>query len=266
MADAPVPRKKLFLILWLGGLLGVMSFLLVDLNALLTRLTLPAGTTVPPVTPLLRFLSVLQPTVLLSIAILVGVMLAPKVRLASPVAEAAASRQPLGPALRPQIVPGIWGGLAGGLAIVLTAVVTTSLLPPELNKRLAGLGDLLPITTRLLYGGIAEELLLRWGFMTLVTWVAWRLFQKGQGQPKPACFVGAILISSVVFAMGHLPFALALVPQAPFAFLAYVIVANSAFGLMAGYLYWKKGLESAMIAHMLAHVVLFTAHSLGSYF
>ncbi len=31
------------------------------------------------------------------------------------------------------------------------------------------------------------------------------------------------------------------------------------FALIAGYLYWKKGLEAAIVAHMLAHVVIVTA-------
>jgi len=39
----------------------------------------------------------------------------------------------------------------------------------------------------------------------------------------------------------------------------YVITANSIFGIAAGFLYWKKGLEAAMIAHIFAHVVLISA-------
>ena len=45
-----------------------------------------------------------------------------------------------------------------------------------------------------------------------------------------------------------------------------MIVANSIFGLIAGYLYWKRGLESAMFAHMVAHVLLLTASYYGAYF
>ena len=55
-------------------------------------------------------------------------------------------------------------------------------------------------------------------------------------------------------------------PEATFALTLYVIVANSVFGLIAGYLYWKRGLESAMLAHMLAHVVMLTASHFGAYF
>lgn len=259
-------KTKLFVILWLAGMTGVLSFLLVDLNALIALLPVAAGTEIPTFTPALKLLSLIQPAVILFVATLVGVALAPKVGLSSPVAEAVAGGGQPGSAFKPQIIPGLVGGLAGGVAIVLTALLSKSFLPPEVNNRIAALGKILPLPTRLLYGGITEELLLRWGLMTLLVWAAWRLFQKGQNKPKSAHFVVAILISSVVFGIGHLPIALLLVPQATAALIVFVIVANSLFGFIAGYLYWKRGLESAMIAHMLAHFVMLTASYFGAYF
>ncbi len=181
-------------------------------------------------------------------------------------AEAATSGGDSVSAFKPQIIPGIVGGLAGGVAIVLIAAVSKPFLSPEVVQRIGEFGKFLPLPTRLLYGGITEELLLRWGLMTLLVWAAWRLFQKGQGRPKPAFFVGAILISSLVFGIGHLPVAFMLFPETTLALTLFVIVGNSAFGLIAGYLYWKKGLESAMLAHALTHILLFTASYFGAYF
>lgn len=257
---------KLFLILLAAGLLGVFSLLLVDLPALIAILPIPAGTEIPPITPGLKILSLVQPSVILFVAALVGVALASKVGLSSPVAEAAASGTDLVSALKPQIVPGIVGGLTGGVAIVLVGLLSKPFLPSEVVALIAEFGKLMPLPTRLLYGGITEELLLRWGLMTLLVWAAWRLIQKGRNKPKSAHFVVAILISSAVFGIGHLPVALLLVPQATAALIVFVVAANSLFGLIAGYLYWKKGLESAMIAHMLAHVVMLTASYFGVYF
>jgi len=48
------------------------------------------------------------------------------------------------------------------------------------------------------------------------------------------------------------------------AIVGYIVVANGLFGLIAGYLYWKRGLEAAIIAHMLTHVVLITAIYFGT--
>ena len=259
-------NTRLFVILWLAGLTGVLSLLLIDLDALIAILPVPAGTEIPTITPALKLLSLVQPAVILSVAVLVGVVLASKVGLSSPVAEAAASGGDSVSAFKPQIIPGIVGGLAGGVSLVLIATALKPFLSPEVLARLGEYGKILPLPTRLLYGGIIEELLLRWGLMTLLVWAAWRLFQKGQDRPKSAYFVGAILISSVVFAIAHLPVAFMLFPEMTLALTIFVIVGNSAFGLIAGYLYWKEGLESAMLAHMLAHIVMFTASYFGAYF
>ena len=239
---------------------------MLDLDALIKILPIQAGTETPTITPALKLLGLVQPTVILSIAVFVGVMLASKIGLSSPVAESAASGGNLVSSFKSQIIPGIVGGLAGGVAIILIALVSKLFLSPEVVRRIGEFGKLLPLPTRLLYGGITEELLLRWGLMTLLVWAAWRLFQKGEDRPTPALFVGAILISSLVFGIGHLPVTFMLFPEPTLALTLFVIVGNSAFGFIAGYLYWKKGLESAMLAHALGHIVLFAASYLGAYF
>ncbi len=259
-------KTRLFVILFSAGMAGVCSALLIDLPALVALLPIPAGTEIPPITPAIKLLSLIQPAVLVAVAVLVGVALARKVGLSSPAAEAVASGGRVAPALKPQIVPGLVGGLAGGSAVVVATLLAKPFLSPETLTRIAAFGRLLPLPTRLLYGGITEELLLRWGLMTLLVWAAWRLLQRGEGGPKPAYFVGAILASSLVFGVGHLPFAYMILPEVTAGLTLYVIVANSVFGLIAGYLYWKRGLESAMLAHMLAHVCMLTAGYFGARF
>lgn len=76
--------------------------------------------------------------------------------------------------------------------------------------------------------------------------------------PNVTCFAIAIAISSLIFGLGHLPIAFVLSTEVTASLVGYVIIGNSIFGLIAGYLYWKKGLEAAMIAHMLFHVIIVT--------
>ena len=71
--------------------MGVLSLLLVDLNALVEKLPVPPGTEIPNFTFPLNLLAVIQPAVIVSFAVLIGVALASKVGLSSPVAEALAS-------------------------------------------------------------------------------------------------------------------------------------------------------------------------------
>ena len=257
-------KTRLFVILWLAGMAGVLSFLLVDLSALLANLPVTAQTEMPFPLFVAKLLSIIQTTVLLSIAVLLGVALAQRVGLSSPVAEAFAGRGNLLAAFKPQIVPGLIGGLVGGIAIPLTWLGWIPYLPATFVTRAERLNRSLPFPTRLLYGGIVEELLLRWGVMTLLVWLAWRLLQKGQGKPRRVWFLIAIIISSIVFGVGHLPLVHALAVDFTVAIVGYIVVANSLFGFIAGYLYWKRGLEAAIIAHMLAHVVIVTAIYLGT--
>jgi hypothetical protein len=257
-------KTRLFTILWIAGVAGVLSFLLVDLSALLANLPGAVGASLPFPPFVLKLLSTIQTTVLLSLAVLIGVALAHRVGLSSPAAEALAGGGNLVAALKPQIVPGLIGGLTGGIAILVAWLLWKPLLPSTFVTRAEQLNRSLPFPTRLLYGGITEELLLRWGVMTFLVWLAWRLLQKGKGKPRAVWFVSAIIISSVVFALGHLPLVRALGVNFTAAIIVYIVGANSLVGFIAGYLYWKRGLEAAIIAHMFFHAVIITAMYLGT--
>jgi len=171
-------KTRLFLILFLAGMAGVVSILLIDLSAVVRLVPVQAGTEIPTITPLLKLLSLIQPSMILALAVFVGVTLAPKVGLSAPVAERAASGSAIGSALRSQLIPGLIGGALGGLAVVVVAALCKPFMTPDTVERIAAFTHLAPIPTRLLYGGITEELLLRWGFMTLLVWATWRVFQK----------------------------------------------------------------------------------------
>jgi hypothetical protein len=258
------PRTKLFVILWIAGMIGILSFLLVDLSALLGSLPATAGKEMPFSPRIMGVLSLIQPTVLMSLAVLVGTKLAHKVGLSAPVAEAAAARATLVSPLKPQIFPGVIGGIVGGVAILASWLLWKPFLPNLFVIEAEKFNRFMPFLTRLLYGGITEELLLRWGVMTLLVWASWKILPRGQGRPPASYCVGAIVISSVIFGIGHLPIVAALGAGFTIPIVAYVIVANSIFGLIAGYLYWRKGLEAAIIAHMSAHLVIVTAMYVGT--
>jgi len=250
-------KKRLFAILFALGMLGVLSLLLIDLAAVTALAPEQMRAEAPPITLSLKLVTLVQPTVLLALSVLIGVRLAHPVGLAAPFADAlAAGNGNAGAALKRQLVPGIVCGLVGGISIVVVFLLFKPLLLPETVARVIQFGTLMPWPTRLLYGGITEELLLRGGFMTLLVWLAWSLIQRRRRDPSRATFIGAILFSSLLFGIGHLPIVFFLFPRVEPVLIVYVILANSIFGLIAGYLYWKKGLESAMLAHMFAHVVL----------
>jgi membrane protease YdiL (CAAX protease family) len=146
-----------------------------------------------------------------------------------------------------------------GVTIALTWVIARPFLPPEFIVRAEEFNKFIPHAVRILSGGLTEEVLLRWGVMTLLIWMLWRLFQRDGDSPRGIFFVAAIVVSALVFAAGHLPIASLLAGGLTLPIVLYVIIANVIFGIVAGFLYWRRGLESAMLAHMCAHVVLITA-------
>jgi len=115
------------------------------------------------------------------------------------------------------------------------------------------------VAARLLYGGITEEILLRWGLMTLLAWLPWRFLQRRAGRPSAKYMAAVTLVAALLFAIGHFPAAAAMgVPFTP-ATVGYLLAANSVPGLLFGLAYWRWGLESACIAHAGAHLVALAA-------
>jgi hypothetical protein len=192
--------------------------------------------------------AVLQSSLMLALAAAAGAVLAPTLGLRAPVAEAVASSRPAGPAFRSQLLPGLAGAVFGTVLLLALSAVT-----PE---AIAALEDQFnpPLWLRVLYGGITEEVLLRWGMMTAIVWAGWRFIQRRSGPPRPAVVWTAIVASALLFGVGHLPVAGDLVGSLTLPVVVYVVLGNAAFGIVAGWLYWKKGLEAAILAHIGTHV------------
>lgn len=244
LATRKVRRLRLGLLLWGAGMLGVVAFVALGLPSILSS-QLPPGEELPMPLWAIALLSAVQTGGLLALAVWAGTALARKVELHAPTFEAVAAGHPPLPALRPQLVPGLAGATAGGILFLVARLLQPpALVAPEWHLLL-----------RVLYGGITEELLLRWGFMTLLLWLAWRFVQRRSGPPRAAYAWAAIAISALVFAVAHLPVTALLVGELTGAVVMYVVGFNAAFGVVFGYLFWRYGLEAAIIAHAGAHVL-----------
>jgi len=102
---------------------------------------------------------------------------------------------------------------------------------------------------------ITEELLTRLFLLSLFALGARRLLTPtAEGLPAAPFWV-ANGLAALLFGLGHIPGALASVPLTP-AVWAYAIVLNGICGMVFGWLYWRKGLEAAMVAHFMVDIVL----------
>ena len=116
-----------------------------------------------------------------------------------------------------------------------------------------------PIWKRLLvcfYGGIDEEVLTRLFLLTLFAWLGLRIFQKQKARLLPATFWIANVVVAILFGLGHLPGASRVMQITPEVVLL-ALALNGVAAVSFGYLYWKRGLESAMIAHFCADFVVY---------
>jgi membrane protease YdiL (CAAX protease family) len=89
--------------------------------------------------------------------------------------------------------------------------------------------------------------------MTLFAWVLWRIV--GKGQVQPVMLWNAIFIAAALFAVGHLPFLFAIPVHPQPLLIVSVMLGNFIPGLMFGWLFWRRGLEAAMLSHAFAHCV-----------
>lgn len=238
------PRLRLGLYMWIAGMLGV-AVLLADVVPQL----LADGPISAPLWLVLTA-SIAQSALLLALAVWVGVVLAPKVGLQATAFEAAVTTRSIKSALRPLLLPGLVGGMLGGVGLFAIGSYFSPAALADVEQQFSP-----SLLARVLYGGITEELLLRWGLMTALVWLAWRFLQHRSGSPQPIYIWFAIVVSALIFGAGHLPVAATLVGELTTDVVVFIVTANTVFGVLFGYLYWRYGLEAAIIAHASAHLV-----------
>ena len=155
---------------------------------------------------------------------------------------------------RPAPLQAILFGTASGAVVLLCAQWIDPWLPTMINPPEATAAGMSAFNGLLasFYGGIAEELQLRLFLMTLMLWAVARLRRR---LPGNAAFHVAIVLAAVLFGVGHLPAAAQLWGLDAIVVLR-TIVLNALVGCVCGWLYWRRGLEMAMLAHFSADIVL----------
>lgn len=148
-------------------------------------------------------------------------------------------------------------------AIVLGCVIVGSdvwVFAPYLAAPTGTAFHWLGLVSSVVYGGIVEEILLRLFVMTFIVWIMRKIIGAYGIDILPAwVFWWAIALSSLLFAAGHLPVTFALLCPVggdctPLIIRAMLL--NGIGGIGFGYIYWRHGLTSAMLSHMVTHVVM----------
>lgn len=238
--------KKSFLVLWLMGLVGtvaVLPYAFTLQQEVLAKVNQPL--------PVIILASIAQTAVLLAVAIFFGLKLSASLNL--PVLTLFKREIYTKEKLSGFFQLTVLAGIITAVLITLGDKVFGIYLP-----KLAVANGQVAIWKTLLasfYGGIVEELLMRLFIMSLFAWVLAKIFKSVEPTKNNIIMWSAIIISSVLFGLGHLPITSALTAITPLVVLR-AIVLNGIGGLVFGWLYWKKGLEYGMLAHFTADIVL----------
>jgi membrane protease YdiL (CAAX protease family) len=248
-ADAGARRLswKVFGVLMAGALIGTWAVL----PYYLALVEFPSSLPVP--LWLLLAAGTAQNLLLFAAVTGLGLWLGGKVGLGAPVLRAWLAGEAEAPRrFRASLPLCVGTGVVVGILIVLLEqIVFAPLLPGALDA----IAPPAPWQGFLasFYGGINEELLTRLGLMTLLVWAATRLVR--QGRPSVAVMWTANALAALLFAVGHLP-TLAMLAPLTVILVVRTLLLNGVAGGAFGWLYWRRGLLAAMVAHFSADIVL----------
>ncbi len=237
-------KLKLALLLLLIGLIGVLSTLVYypvegeTLNFFFDFKTLWQHNSFQLITPAFAVL----------IAVVVGTLLYDKVNLKVPLLESLVDKNK-NIDTSGILLYGIVGGIIAGILYTLITIVFRFIITPETLSEIGNSKSNLII--RIINGGTTWEIMHRFGFMTFIVW----LIAKVSGKLTPSVYWIAIIVMAIFFlATIFIPryVVLGMPTVADLSYISLVVILPHT---IYGWLYWKKGLEAAMIAHMILIIV-----------
>lgn len=236
---------KLFFILWAAAIVSIaaiMPYIIVLQKEALSKVNMPMA--------LMIALMLLQNSLVFAPVIAGGLWFARQIDLGLPLLEKLLNKQTVGSSWRKPIGLAVILGLASGVVIVLADFLFRRfgvVVPMESGSDMVWRGLLASF-----YGGIAEELFMRLGLMSLLAWLLLKVFKLSWYQ---GVMWLVIVVVALLFGLGHLPITASLTPITAMVVLR-ALVLNGIGGVVFGWLFWKRGLETAIIAHFSADLIL----------
>lgn len=240
------------------GLLGMLALIPIGIElfrSISDKLPAPEGPFSEMPLPLIVLIGALQNILLLVLIILAGLWLAKKIGLGAPLIEGWLNGEKLWPRVRQMLVPSIIAGAIVGFILTIALLLLQSRIP-NLPFTLAAR---IPLWKRFLacfYGGIYEELLARLFLLSLFAWLINRFKRKRDGRASATALWTANILAGILFGLGHLPSVSFLTPITTLV-VAAALSLNGIASLTFGYLYFRRGLEAAMLAHFTGDFIIY---------
>lgn len=252
-APAPVPWRDDLKVAALLALLAGLSVAAVFPYLLQTLPEASRAAIARVPLPVLVVAQSIQGALLIGMLSLLGLRMGHRVGLGAPLLQHWINRRPRPVAAVRPLQCALLGAIAAALVLAVAAVIDPALPamrhpPAAVDPGRSALHGLLAS----FYGGIAEELQLRLFLMTLLVWSVAKLRRSAA---PPWAYWGALVLAAVLFGAGHLPAAGQIWGWAGIVVFRTILL-NAIAGLLFGWLYWKRGLEMAVLAHFSADIVL----------
>jgi CAAX prenyl protease-like protein len=194
----------------------------------------------------------------------IGLVLATRIGLGMPFVEGWVKRESITYRFR-NVVAFTW--ITAVVLVLSSLFLHAVVLDPPLEAMLEEFGITIPegAHTPPLYGflasisaAITEETLYRLFGLSLLAWLGGFLLHDSDGRPKELVFWTANILFALGFGVMHLQkVSIMGWPINPLV-ITYTVVLNAIGGLAFGWLFWTFGLESAMLAHFFADVIMYT--------
>lgn len=241
---------KIFFILLSASalsILAIMPFILTLQGDLLRSAPLPL--------PAVILITLIQSVFLFAILIFIGLRLSNKLGFKMPIIEKFVAKEKIDFNIKSILKTSILLGSLAGIAILLLDFLFFQFGLESLFQEVS-----VPIWQGFLasfYGGISEEIVMRLFFMTFVAWLISKITKtKGKVIENNLLVWISIIMAALLFGLGHLPITAELMTLTPIIIFRALLL-NGIGGVVFGWLYWKKGLESAMIAHFSADIIIY---------
>lgn len=147
-------------------------------------------------------------------------------------------------------------GLIAGVVLLLLSHLSSFILPPDVINIAKDIKSPPAIAGFLgsISAGINEEIIMRLFVMSLFIWLLTKILRRPQ--PNNGMIWTANIIAALIFGALHLPLAAQIYKELIPIIVLNIIILNTLGGTLFGWLYWKRGILAAMIAHFGADVVL----------
>jgi len=189
-----------------------------------------------------------------------GLLLGRRVGLGAPLlTDLLERRAGTGAKLRRDAMLAIPLGFGIGVIVVLTFLASAPYLPPgwpAFGHRGAMAGLLLSVGS-----AVAEETWIRLGVMTILAWAGARLL--GHSEIRPIVAWPANVLAALAFGLIHLPILVQNGLATPSTITA-TLLGNGIVGVLCGWLYWRRSLVAAILAHFAVDLVLHVLTAIGS--